>query len=155
MIKQVKGQLDGSKLKFAIITASFNEIVTRKLSDASIDCLLRHGVDKDDIIEYKVPGAFEISLVAQKLAEKQKFNAIICNGAVIRGETPHFDQVVNAVTSGVNQVGLKYNLPIIFGVLTTDTVEQALNRSGLKSGNKGWDCALVALEMANLMKSID
>ncbi|MCM8533215.1 MAG: 6,7-dimethyl-8-ribityllumazine synthase [Lentisphaeraceae bacterium] len=151
---KIEGGLDAKGLKIAIVTARFNELITYKLTEASIDCLVRHGANTKDITEVLVPGAVEISLAAEKLAASGKYDAIVCNGCVIRGETPHFDQVVNSVTSGVTQLNLKYSLPVIYGVLTTDTVEQAMNRSGVKAGNKGWDCALAAIEMANLVKKL-
>lgn len=151
---KIEGGLDAKNLKIAIVTARFNELITYKLTEASIDCLVRHGASEKNITEVLVPGAVEISLAAEKLAASGKYDAIICNGCVIRGETPHFDQVVNSVTSGVTQLNLKYSLPVIYGVLTTDTVEQAMNRSGVKAGNKGWDCALAAIEMANLVKKL-
>ena len=150
----IEGHLDAKGLKVAIVTARFNELITYKLTEASKDCLLRHGAVEKNITEVLVPGAFEISLAADKLAASGKYDAVICNGCVIRGETPHFDQVVNSVTSGVTQTSLKHNLPVIYGILTCDTVEQAMNRSGVKAGNKGWDCALAAIEMANLMKQL-
>ena len=131
----IEGHLDAKGLKVAIVTARFNELITFKLTEASKDCLLRHGAVEKNITEVLVPGAFEISLAADKLAESGKYDAIICNGCVIRGETPHFDQVVNSVTSGVTQTSLKHNLPVIYGVLTCDTVEQAMNRSGVKAGS--------------------
>ena len=154
MHNKVEGKLSAEGLKFAVITARFNELITTKLSEASVDCLIRHGAAAGDVTEVMVPGAFEIPVTADKLAASGKYDAVICNGAVIRGETPHFDQVVAGVTSGVGQVALKYSLPVVYGVLTTDTVEQALNRSGVKSGNKGWDAAVTAIEMANLLKSL-
>jgi 6,7-dimethyl-8-ribityllumazine synthase len=153
-MNKIEADLNAKGLKFAIVTARFNELITFKLTAASIDCLLRHGAKSDDITEVLVPGAFEISLAADKLAASGKYDAIICNGCVIKGETPHFDMVVNSVTSGVTQTNLKYGLPVIFSVLTTNTVEEAMNRSGVKAGNKGWDCAQAAIEMANLQKMI-
>lgn len=153
-MKTIEGDLNAKGLKFAIVTARFNDLITYKLTEASIDCLLRHGASPEDITEVLVPGAFEISLAADKLAASGKYDAIICNGCVIKGDTPHFDMVVNSVTSGVTQVNLKYSLPVIFSVLTTNTVEEAMNRSGVKAGNKGWDCAQAAIEMANLTKAL-
>ncbi len=150
----IEGNLDAKGLKVAIITARFNELITFKLTAASKDCLLRHGAAEKDITEVFVPGAFEVSLAADKLAATGKYDAIICNGCVIKGETPHFDMVVNSVTSGVTQTALKHSMPIIYGILTTNTVDQAMNRSGVKAGNKGWDCAEAAIEMANLMKKL-
>ena len=151
---KIQGQLNAQGMKFAIVTARFNELITSRLTGASIDCLQRHGADAENITEVLVPGAFEISVVADKLAASGKYDAIICNGCVIRGETPHFDVVVNSVTSGVTQVGIKHGLPVLCSVLTTDTVEQALNRSGIKAGNKGWDCAQAAIEMVSVLKQI-
>ena len=151
---KIEGQLNAKGIKVAIVTARFNEVITYKLTEASIDCLVRHGADRNDITEVLVPGAVEISLAADKLAASGKYDAVICNGCVIQGETPHFDQVVNSVTSGVTQTGLKYGLPVIYGVLTTETVEQAMNRSGIKAGNKGWDCAQTAIEMVDLLKKL-
>jgi 6,7-dimethyl-8-ribityllumazine synthase len=150
----LEGHLNAKDLKIAIVTARFNEFITYKLTEASKDCLIRHGATPKSITEVLVPGAFEIALVADKLAATGKYDAIICNGCVIRGETPHFDQVVNSVTAGVANCSLKHSLPIVFGVLTCDNVEQAMNRAGVKAGNKGWDCAIVAIEMANLLKQI-
>lgn len=151
---KIVGKLDATDLKVAIITARFNDLITSRLTAASVDCLLRHGASENNISEVLVPGAVEISLAAEKLAASGKFHAIICNGCVIRGETPHFDQVVNSVTSGITQVNLKHGLPVIYGILTTDTVEQAMNRAGVKAGNKGWDAALAAIEMANLIPQL-
>jgi len=151
---KIEGDLNASGLKFAIITARFNDLITSRLTEASIDCLIRHGADSKNITEVLVPGAFEISVVAEKLAASKKYDAIICNGCVIRGETPHFDQVVSSVTTGVTQAGLKHGLPVLYSILTTDTVEQAMNRAGVKAGNKGWDCAQAAIEMVNLLKKL-
>jgi 6,7-dimethyl-8-ribityllumazine synthase len=153
-VKIFEAQMNAENIKVAIVVARFNEIVTRPLKDGAIHALLRHGANENDIAEFWVPGAFELPLIADKLASSKKWDAVICIGAVIRGDTPHFDQVVGATTSGIAQTSLKHGTPIIFGVLTTDTVEQALDRSGLKSGNKGAEAALTAIEMANLLKAI-
>lgn len=153
-MKKIEGNLNAAGLKFAIVTARFNELITYKLTEASVDCLIRHGAKESDITEVLVPGAFEITLAADKLAASGKYDAVICNGCVIKGDTPHFDMVVNSVTSGVTQLNLKHGLPVIFSVLTTNTVEEALQRSGVKAGNKGWDCAQAAIDMANLTKNI-
>lgn len=150
---KVEGFLNGQGQKIAIIAARFNEIVTEKLVDGALDCLNRHGVNVEDIPVAWVPGCFEIPLVAQKYAQLD-YDAVITIGAVIRGDTPHFDQVVGGVTSGVAKVSLDSNKPVIYGVLTTDTVDQAMDRSGLKAGNKGWEAALTAIEMINLIKKI-
>ena len=145
-----EGLLDGSGKRFGIIASRFNDMITRKLIEGAMDCLLRHNVAADAITIVWVPGAFEIPLAAQKLAQSKNFEAIICLGAVIRGGTPHFDYVAAEVTKGVANVGLQQNLPIILGVLTTDTIEQAIERAGTKAGNKGWHAALSAIEMADL-----
>lgn len=153
-MNKFQGEFNGKDLKFAIVISHFNETITSSLASGAKDCLLRHGVSSEHINEYWVPGAYEIPLIADKLLQKGYFDAVITLGAVIRGETPHFDQVVSSVTSGCAQVSLKNGKPVIFGVLTTDTVEQAMNRAGLKSGNKGSEAALSALEMVNLLKKI-
>lgn len=146
------GEMNGKNLKIAVVTARFNEIVTDKLREGAIATLKRHGVE--NILEVEVPGAFELPGVASKIAASHKLDAIICVGAVIRGETPHFDQVVSGSTSGMMHVSLQSSLPVINAVLTTDTVEQALNRAGLKAGNKGSEAAACAVEMANLYKAL-
>ena len=154
MAKIVEGQLDGKGLKTAIIISRFNDFIGGKLVGGAIDALVRHGADEKDIEVYKVPGAFEIPLTAKKLALAKKHDAIICLGAVIRGSTPHFDYIAAEVSKGVATVGLETETPIIFGVLTTDTIEQAIERAGSKAGNKGWDAANAAIEMVNLYKQI-
>jgi len=154
MGRKIEGLLSGEGKKFAIVTARFNELITFKLEEGAIDCFRRHGVNADDIDTVIIPGAFEIPVVADKLAASGKYDGVVCLGAVIRGETPHFDQVVAGVTSGVGQIGLKHGLPVIYGVLTTDTVEQALNRAGVKAGNKGWEAALTALDTASVLDQI-
>ena len=141
--------------RFAIVTARFNSLVTEALLAACLDTFVRHGVERDRIDVAWVPGSFEIPFIAKKLADSHKYAAVITLGAVIRGDTGHYDQVANQATSGIMQAGLNSGVPVIFGVLTTDTVEQALNRSGLKSGNKGVDAALAAIEMVNLLAKID
>ena len=154
MGNKIQGLLSGEGKKFAIVTARFNELITYKLEEGAIDCFVRHGVKEEDIDTVIIPGAFEIPVVADKLAATGKYDAVITLGAVIRGETPHFDQVVAGVTSGVSSVSLKHGLPVIYGVLTTDTVEQALNRAGVKAGNKGWDAALCALDTSSVLDQI-
>lgn len=149
-----EGNFQGEGLKVALVVARFNEVITHKLMDGALDCLSRHGVSQDDINTYWVPGAFEAPVVAERILQKEIFDAVIVLGCVIQGETPHFDQVVGGVTSGCMNLSLKHGKPVIFGVLTTDTVEQAMNRSGIKAGNKGWDCAMSALEMSTLLKKI-
>jgi len=155
MPKVIEGKLLAKGKKFAIVVSRFNDFVTGKLTEGAVDTLLRSGADTKDIEIIKVPGAFEIPLIAKKLAEKNRYNAVICLGAVIRGATSHFDYVSAEVTKGVAMVSLEYGIPVIFGVLTTDTIEQAIERSGMKSGNKGWSAALSAIEMANLIEAVD
>ncbi|HHY28361.1 MAG TPA: 6,7-dimethyl-8-ribityllumazine synthase [Desulfitobacterium dehalogenans] len=149
-----EGKLIAEGLKFGIVAARFNEFITNKLVGGALDALRRHGTAESDIEIAWVPGAFEIPLVAQKMAETQKYDAVICLGAVIRGATPHFDFVSAEVSKGVAHVGLETKLPVIFGVLTTDTIEQAIERAGTKAGNKGFDSAITAIETVNLLKMI-
>ncbi len=152
---RIEGELTAKDLKVAIIVGRFNELITDKLAEGARNCLLRFGASVENISEYGVPGAFEIPVLAKKLLTADKeLDAVIAIGAVIRGDTPHFEQVVGGATSGVMNVSLETEKPVIFGVLTTDTVEQALNRSGLKAGNKGWEAAHTAIEMANLLRGI-
>jgi 6,7-dimethyl-8-ribityllumazine synthase len=145
-----EGHLDGSGKRFGIIASRFNDMITHKLIEGAMDCLVRHNTAPETITIVWVPGAFEIPLAAQKLAASKNFDAIICLGAVIRGGTPHFDYIAAEVTKGVASVGLQQNVPVILGVLTTDTIEQAIERAGTKAGNKGWQAALSAIEMADL-----
>lgn len=154
MVKTFQGKLEGKDLKFSIVVSRFNNFITEKLLDGAIDCLVRHNVNQDDIKIYWVPGAFEIPALARKLAQSNTSDAVICLGCVIRGETPHFDYIAAEVSKGVAQVSLETGIPVIFGVLTTDTIEQAIERAGTKSGNKGFDAALTAIEMANLYRLI-
>ncbi|QQS37108.1 MAG: 6,7-dimethyl-8-ribityllumazine synthase [Ignavibacteriales bacterium] len=149
-MKLTEGNLNAANYKFAIIVSRFNESIVQKLLDGSIDCLKRHGCISENIEIIKVPGAFELPAAAAKIATQNKYDAIICLGAVIRGGTSHFEYVSSAASSGIQQVALTHNVPVIFGVLTTDNIEQAIERSGTKSGNKGWDAALTAIEMADL-----
>ena len=151
MPKLIEGKLTATGKKFAIIAGRFNDFITDKLVGGAVDALIRSGAKDQDIEIVKVPGAFEIPLVAKKLAQKKAYNAVICLGAVIRGATPHFDYVSAEVSKGIALVGLESEIPVIFGVLTTDTIEQAIERAGSKSGNKGWDAAVTAIEMADLM----
>lgn len=150
----IQGNLSAANLKFAVIVSRFNESITSRLLDGAVDCLIRHGCQSENIEVVKVPGAFEIPVTADKLASSRKYDSIICLGAVIRGATPHFEYVSSAACSGITQAALKSSVPVTFGVLTTDTIEQALERSGTKSGNKGWDAAISAIEMADLFKRI-
>jgi 6,7-dimethyl-8-ribityllumazine synthase len=154
MAKIIQGDLSGKGLKIGIVAARFNDFITSRLVDGALDGLQRHGVAEGDIEIVKVPGAYEIPLIARKFAQTKKYNAIICLGAVIRGATPHFEYVSAEVSKGVASVSQETGLPVIFGVLTTDTIEQAIERAGAKSGNKGWDAALSAVEMANVMKQL-
>lgn len=151
-IKINEGKLVSQDLKFGIITGRFNEFISSKLLNGAIDGLLRHGAEEGQIEVTWVPGAFEIPLAAQKMAASKKFDAVLCLGAVIRGSTPHFDYVSAEVSKGVAKVSLDTGVPVIFGVLTTDTIEQAIERAGTKAGNKGYEAAVTAIEMANLMK---
>ena len=141
--------------KFALVVSRFNDFITEKLLSGALDALVRSGANDDDIEVVKVPGAFEIPLAAKRLAAVNRFDAIICLGAVIRGSTPHFDYVSAEVTKGVATVSMEAEIPVIFGVITTDTIEQAIERAGTKAGNKGWSAAVAAIEMANLMQSVD
>jgi 6,7-dimethyl-8-ribityllumazine synthase len=154
MAKIIQGELSGKGLKVGIVAARFNDFITSRLVDGALDGLQRHGVAEADIEIVRVPGAYEIPLVAKRLAQTKKYNVIICLGAVIRGATPHFEYVSAEVSKGVASVSMESDLPIIFGVLTTDTIEQAIERAGSKGGNKGWDAALSAIEMANVMKQL-
>jgi 6,7-dimethyl-8-ribityllumazine synthase len=151
---KVEGSLSGSKLKIAIVAARFNEFIVSKLVGGAHDCLTRHDVNPSNVDEIWVPGAFEIPVAALTLAESGKHNAVICLGAVIRGSTTHYDYVCSETAKGISHVSLKTKVPTIFGVLTTDTIEQAIERAGTKSGNKGWDAALAAIEMGNLLLKI-
>ncbi len=150
----IEGKLDASGKRFALIAGRFNELISRKLVEGALDCLVRHNVDQNDITIVWVPGSFEIPLVAKKLAQSDKYDAVICLGAVIRGNTAHFDYVAAEVSKGIATVGLETDKPVIFGVLTTDSIEQAVERAGTKSGNKGFDAAFSAIEMANLYKQL-
>lgn len=152
--KIIEGYFDGRELTFAIVVSRFNNFITQKLLEGALDVLKRHYVAEERIYITWVPGAFEIPLVAKKLALSEKFNAVICLGAVIRGATPHFEYVAAEVSKGVAQVMLETGVPIIFGILTTDTIEQAIERAGTKAGNKGAEAAFSALEMANLLKKL-
>jgi len=154
MSHQFEGLLLGKGLKFGLVISRFNEFLTKKLLEGAQDALLRHGVNQEDIEIAWVPGAFEIPLIAKKLAETKRFDAVICLGAVVRGGTPHFEYIAAEVTKGIAKVGLDTGLPIIYGVLTADTLEQAIERSGTKMGNRGFHAAVEAVEMANLVKSI-
>ncbi|KUG03772.1 6,7-dimethyl-8-ribityllumazine synthase [hydrocarbon metagenome] len=153
MPRVYEGKLIGENLKFGIVVSRFNEFITNKLLSGCLDTLLRHGVEEDDIEIAWVPGAFEIPLAAQRMTGKG-YDSVICLGTVIRGATPHFEYVASEVTKGVAQVGLNTGIPVVYGVLTTDTIEQAIERAGTKAGNKGSDAAMTALEMVNLFNDM-
>jgi 6,7-dimethyl-8-ribityllumazine synthase len=154
MPKIFEGNLDASGLRFGIIVSRFNDFIGEKLVGGAIDALLRHGANEADINVFKVPGSFEIPLTAKKLALTKKYDAIICLGVIIRGDTPHFEYIAAEVSKGIASVGLDTGTPIIFGVLTTENIEQAIERSGTKAGNKGFDAANAAVEMVNLFKNV-
>ena len=154
MSKLFEGMLLGKGLKFGVVVSRFNEFITKKLFDGAQDALLRHGVSEGDIDVAWVPGSFEIPLVAQKLAQTNRYDAIICLGTVIRGATPHFEYIAAEVAKGIAKVGLDTGLPVSFGVITADTLEQAIERAGTKDGNKGFDAAVSAIEMVTLLKKI-
>jgi 6,7-dimethyl-8-ribityllumazine synthase len=151
-MKTIEGKLNAKGLKFGIVVGRFNEFISTKLLGGAVDALKRHEADEGDIDMVWAPGSYEIPLLAKKMAKSGKYDAVICLGAVIRGATPHFDFVANEVAKGVAMVGLETEVPVIFGVLTTDSIEQAIERAGTKSGNKGFDAAMAAIEMANLLK---
>ena len=153
-MKILEGNLVAQNIKVALVAARFNEFIVSKLISGAVDGLKRHNVTDDDITLAWVPGAFEIPVIASKLAKSGKYDAVICLGAVIRGATSHYDYVCNEVSKGVAHVSLETGIPVLFGVLTTDTIEQAIERAGTKAGNKGYDCALSAIEMINLSKEI-
>ncbi|NLY75775.1 MAG: 6,7-dimethyl-8-ribityllumazine synthase [Firmicutes bacterium] len=153
-MRVIEGHLNGKGLKFAIVISRFNHFITGRLLEGAEDALKRHGVSEEDITAVWAPGAFEIPLVAKKLAQSGDYHGVICLGAVIRGSTPHFDYVAAEVSKGIAAVGLETGVPVVFGVITTDNIEQAIERAGTKSGNKGWDAALTALELADLNKRI-
>ncbi|EGL17194.1 6,7-dimethyl-8-ribityllumazine synthase [Paenibacillus chitinolyticus] len=154
MVKNYEGHLISQGQRYGIVVGRFNEFITSKLLGGALDALKRHGVEDTEVEVAWVPGAFEIPLIAQKLAETGKYDAVITLGTVIRGSTPHFDYVCNEVAKGVSAISLKTGVPVIFGVLTTDSIEQAVERAGTKAGNKGWDAAVTAIEMANLTKQL-
>lgn len=154
MVKVIEGNLEAGKLKFAIIISRFNELVSRGLLEGALDCIKRHGAPESAITVAWTPGAFEIPMVAKKLASSKKFDAIICLGAVIRGATPHFEYVASEASKGIAKVSLDSGIPVIFGILTCDNLEQALERAGAKPGNKGFDAAMSAIELANLNNQI-
>ena len=152
--KKIEGELNGAGLRFGVVVSRVNEFITSRLLDGALDALTRSGVRSDDVEIVRVPGSFEIPITAKKMAQMRRFDAIICLGALIRGETPHFDYLSTAVTQGVAQAALESGIPLSFGVLTTNSLEQAIERAGAKHGNKGWDAAIGAIEMANLFRHL-
>ena len=154
-MKLYEGKLVSKDIKIGIVAARFNEFITSKLLGGAVDALKRHDVDEDNIEVAWVPGAFEIPLIASKMAKSNKYDAIICLGAVIRGNTTHYDYVCSEVSKGIAHVSLDSDIPVMFGVITTENIEQAIERAGTKSGNKGFDCAVGAIEMVNLIKEIE
>ncbi len=154
MSKHFEGKLLGEGLRFGLVISRFNEFITKKLLEGAQDALLRHGVSEEDIDIAWTPGSFEIPLIAKKLAQSKKYDAVICLAAVVRGGTPHFEYIAAEVTKGIARVGLETGLPVIYGVITADTLEQAIERAGTKAGNKGFDAAMSAIEMANLVRGI-
>ena len=153
-MKTLEGKLTAKNMKTAIVVARFNEFITSKLLSGCIDCLIRHEAADEDLTVAWVPGAFEIPMAAKKLAESGKYDAVICLGAVIRGATPHFDYVCAEASKGIAQVSMQTGVPVAFGVLTTENIQQAVERAGTKAGNKGVDCAMTAMEMVNLFKEM-
>ncbi len=153
-MKVIQGDLQAKGLRFGIVVSRFNDFITSRLLEGAEDALVRHGAKGEEIEVVKVPGAFEIPIAAKKLAATGRYDAIICLGTVIRGATPHFDYIASEVSKGIAAVSLEHSVPVAFGVLTTDTIEQAVERAGTKSGNKGWDSAVTAIEMAQLFKKL-
>ena len=153
-METIEGKLIGKGMKFGVVAARFNDFITSKLLEGAMDALVRHGAESDDVSVAWVPGSFEIPLAAQKMAASGKYDAVICLGAVIKGSTDHYDYVCAEVSKGVAQVGLNSGIPVLFGVLTTDNIEQAIERAGTKAGNKGFDVAVSAIEMVDLLKNI-
>jgi 6,7-dimethyl-8-ribityllumazine synthase len=152
MPKFIEGNLDASGLSFGIVVSRFNSFISERLLEGAVDALIRHGANESDITVARIPGAFEIPLAAQAMAESKKFDAVICLGAVIRGATPHFNYVSSEVSKGIASVSLQTGIPVAFGILTTDTIEQAVERAGTKAGNKGFDAAVTAIETVNVLK---
>ncbi len=155
MANIIEGKLQAEGKKFGIVVGRFNSFISDRLLEGALDALIRSGASENDIDVVKVPGAFEIPLLSKKMAQKGKYNAIICLGAVIRGATPHFDYVSAEATKGIATVSMQHGIPVVLGILTTDTIEQAIERAGTKAGNKGWESAVSAVEMANLIEILD
>jgi len=153
-VNTIQGNLNSEGLRFALVVSRFNELVTNRLLEGALDALRRTGASDSDLLVVRVPGSFEIPLAARRLAKQGKFDAIICLGTVIQGDTPHYEYISNEVTKGIASVSLETGVPLAYGVLTADTVDQAIDRAGLKSGNKGFEAAMSAIEMANLVKQL-
>ena len=153
-MKRLEGKLDAKGVKFGLVVSRFNNFLTDKLVEGALDCLIRHGASETAQTVAYVPGALEIPAAASRLAKSGKFDAIVCLGAVVRGDTPHFDYVAAESAKGIARLGLEHKIPVIYGVITADTLEQAIERAGTKAGNKGWDAALAAIEMVNLYQAI-
>lgn len=153
-MKIIEGKIVAKEMKFGLVASRFNNFICERLIDGAVDALKRAGTEESDICIVRVPGSFEIPLTAKKLAKSGKFDAVICLGAVIRGATPHFEYIASEVSKGIASVALDTEIPIAFGVITTDTIEQAIERAGTKSGNKGWDAAISAIEMVNLFRKL-
>ncbi|MBD3223946.1 MAG: 6,7-dimethyl-8-ribityllumazine synthase [Caldithrix sp.] len=154
MIKTIQGHLSAENKKFAIVAGRFNEFISNKLVEGAVDCIVRHKGKEDNIHLTWAPGSFEVPLIAKKMAQSGSYDAVICVGAVIRGATPHFDYVASEVAKGIAQTGLDTGIPVIFGIITSDTIEQAIERAGTKAGNRGWDASLAAIEMTDLFTKI-
>lgn len=154
MVKIIEGHLSAEKIKTAIVVSRFNDLITKELTEGAVDCLKRHGASEDDIAIHWVPGAMEIPRVAKSIAQSGKYDGILCLGAVIRGATPHFDVVTTESSKGVARLSMESDVPVIYGIITTDSIEQVLERAGTKAGNKGWTSALNLIEMVNLLKVI-
>lgn len=154
MVKIIQGDFVGNSKKFAIVVSRFNEFITSRLLDGAIDCFVRHGVNDNDIDVFRVPGSFEVPVTALRVAKSKKYDGVVCLGAVIRGETPHFDHVAGESAKGISQIGLTTGVPTIYGIITTETIEQAIDRAGARTGNKGAEAAIAAIEMANLFSKI-
>lgn len=153
-VTRFEGKLDATGLKFGLVVSRFNNFLTDKLVEGALDCLVRHGATESDQAVAYVPGALEISATASRMVASNKYDAVVCIGAVVRGDTPHFDYVATESSKGIAKLGMESNIPVIYGVITTDTLEQAVERAGTKAGNKGWDASMAAIEMVNLYKAI-
>jgi 6,7-dimethyl-8-ribityllumazine synthase len=154
-MRVIEGKLEATDLRFALVVSRFNEALTSRLESGAVDCLVRHGADREAITIFRVPGAWEIPMVAGKLAAAGRFDAVICVGALVRGGTPHFDLLAAEVAKGIAQTAITSGVPVTFGVITADTLEQAVERAGTKMGNKGWEAALAAIEMARLYRELE